>query len=159
VPEVVAEVLARRFPGFRTVGAYAPPFRALTPTEDEAIVQMINAARPDIVWVGLGCPKQEHWMAALRARLDAPVLLGVGAAFDFHTGRLAQAPAWMQASGLEWLFRLAREPLRPWHRYLVYNLLFLVHSALRLTRLRRYPLADPPGTGLRGPDAGSATAR
>jgi len=124
----------------RVVGAEAPPFRPLTTDEDEEAVRRINAASPDVVFVGLGCPKQERWMAEHRARLRAPVLLGVGAAFDFHTGRVPQAPRWMMGSGLEWLFRLWQEPRRLWRRYLVYNPLFVFHLTLELLGWRRYPM-------------------
>ena len=106
-------------------GTYTPPFRALTKQEDEDVVQMINAAAPDIVWVGLGTPKQEYWMADHVDRLEAPVLIGVGAAFDFHAGLKRQAPRWMQQSGLEWLFRLSSEPRRLWKRYLLNNPAFV----------------------------------
>ena len=101
---------------------------------------MINSTHPDIVWVGLSTPKQEYWMAAHVGRLAAPVLVGVGAAFDFNTGLKHQAPAWMQRSGLEWLFRLATEPRRLWRRYLVNNPTFLVLVALQALGLRRYSL-------------------
>lgn len=149
VPEALAAEMCRRFPGLRAVGAYSPPFRELTSEEDEDIVRRINAARPDIVWVGLGCPKQERWVASHRDRLLAPVLIGVGAAFDFHTGRVRQAPRCMQSAGLEWLFRLLQEPRRLWYRYLVYNPLFLVHLALQLSGLRRYdPARLPAGADL-----------
>ncbi|MEM4203324.1 MAG: WecB/TagA/CpsF family glycosyltransferase [Candidatus Methanomethylicaceae archaeon] len=120
VPEQLADVLQKRFPGLQVAGMYSPPFRPLTPEEDERIVQMLNEANPDIVWVGLGSPKQEYWMAGHRARLTAPVLIGVGAAFDFLTGRKPQAPRWMQRAGLEWLFRLLTEPRRLWPRYRQY---------------------------------------
>lgn len=103
-----------RFPGLQIAGAYCPPFRALTQTEDDEVTSLINCARADIVCVGLGTPKQERWMFEHRAGLTAPVLVGVGAAFDFHTGRMAQAPPWMREHGLEWLFRLSREPGRLW---------------------------------------------
>jgi N-acetylglucosaminyldiphosphoundecaprenol N-acetyl-beta-D-mannosaminyltransferase len=125
VPERLRERLEARFPGLRIVGTESPPFRALDADEDAALVARLNAARPDIVWVGLGAPKQELWMADHVTRLDAAVLLGVGAAFDIHAGTLAQAPPWMQRSGLEWLYRLAREPRRLWRRYLVTNPRFL----------------------------------
>ena len=101
-------------------GALSPPFRPLTPQEDENVVQSIRAASPDIVWVGLGTPKQERWMAAHLERLGVPALVGVGAAFDFLSGRKPQAPRWVQRSGLEWLFRLATEPRRLWRRYAEY---------------------------------------
>jgi len=132
VPEQLAKVLSRRFPGLVVVGTCSPPFRPLTPGEDEEIVQMINEAGPDIVWVGLSTPKQERWMAEHVGRLVAPVLIGVGAAFDFLTGRKPQAPRWMQRAGLEWLFRLLTEPRRLWKRYLpnipiFWILVFLQH--------------------------------
>ena len=113
--------LCHRYPGVRIVGGYAPPYRPLTSEEEDAIVNEINASHADIVWVGIGVPKQEKWMAAMRSRLDAPVLVGVGAAFDFHAGLVAQAPNWIQAIGMEWAFRLSREPRRLWKRYLTYN--------------------------------------
>ena len=115
--EILAARLQARFPGLQVVGTYAPPFRPLTSQEDDEVVEVINAARPDLVWVGLSTPKQERWMAAHRARLTAPALLGVGAAFDIHAGQLRQAPPWMQRRGLEWLYRLYREPARLWRRY------------------------------------------
>jgi N-acetylglucosaminyldiphosphoundecaprenol N-acetyl-beta-D-mannosaminyltransferase len=128
------------------VGAEAPPFRPLSPEEDAAAVGRINAASADLVFVGLGCPKQERWMAAHRERLRAAALVGVGAAFDFHTGRVRQAPRWMMRAGLEWAFRLSQEPRRLWRRYLVYNPLFVIHLTLELLGWRRYPaVGDGPG--------------
>jgi len=140
VPEYLAANLQRRFPGLAVVGTYSPPFRSLTPEEDAQVVQMINEANPDVVWVGLGSPKQERWMAAHVGRLTAPVLIGVGAAFDFHAGRKKQAPRWMQRSGLEWLFRLLTEPRRLWRRYLVNNPIFVTLVLLQTLGLRRYSL-------------------
>jgi N-acetylglucosaminyldiphosphoundecaprenol N-acetyl-beta-D-mannosaminyltransferase len=130
VPELLAERLVARFPGLRVAGTMSPPFRPLTAIEDEAVVRRINGARPDLVWVGLSTPKQEQWMAAHAGRLDAPVMLGVGAAFDVHAGLASEAPVWVQRSGFEWLFRLAREPRRLWRRYLGNNPRF-VASILR----------------------------
>jgi N-acetylglucosaminyldiphosphoundecaprenol N-acetyl-beta-D-mannosaminyltransferase len=138
VPELLAEKLQRRFPGLNIAGGYSPPFRPLTSAEEAQIVQQINQAAPDIVWVGLGTPKQDLWMVSMRNQLSAPVLIGVGAAFDFHTGRIPQAPRWMQRSGLEWLFRFWHEPRRLWYRYLVYNPLFIVLVAAQLLKLRDY---------------------
>lgn len=140
VPELLAERLQYRFPGLKIAGTYSPPFRPLTAAEDTRLVEQINQATPDIVWVGLGTPKQDLWMAAHRAQLTAPVLIGVGAAFDFHTGRIPQAPRWMQSTGLEWLFRLWQEPRRLWYRYLVYNPLFVALVLLQAIGLRKYPL-------------------
>ncbi len=122
-----------RFPGLHVVGVHSPPFRPLTEDEDAAIVDEIVAARPDIVWVGLSTPKQERWMAAHHHRIDS-VLVGVGAAFDFHAGNVTQAPPWMQARGLEWLYRLVKEPRRLWRRYLTNNPLFIIRIFLRPPR-------------------------
>ena len=129
--------LRKRFPDLAVAGTLCPPFRTLTPEEDEDIVRRINEAQPDIVWVGLGTPKQEFWMAEHRRLLNAPVLIGVGAAFDFQVGLKRQAPRWMQQRGLEWAFRLACEPLRLWRRYLVNNPAFLWLALLQVTRARR----------------------
>ena len=129
--------LCARFPGLRIVGGHAPPFRELTDAELDAIAQEINAARPDVVWVGIGVPKQEKWMAAMRDRLDAPVLVGVGAAFDFHAGLVSQAPPWMQRAGLEWAFRLAQEPRRLWRRYARHNPRFVAAFARQWLTARR----------------------
>jgi N-acetylglucosaminyldiphosphoundecaprenol N-acetyl-beta-D-mannosaminyltransferase len=117
VANKLKSALIRRHPKLQVVGTMCPPFRMLTPQEDEAAVAAINAASPDIVWVGLSTPKQEYWMAEHRSRIKAPVLIGVGAAFDFLSGSTKRAPLWMQRSGLEWLFRLLTEPRRLWRRY------------------------------------------
>ena len=129
--------LRRRYPGVQIVGGYCPPFRELTGEERDAVVAEINHARPDVVWVGIGVPKQEKWMASMRDRLDASVLVGVGAAFDFHAGLVPQAPSWMQSSGLEWLYRLAQEPRRLWRRYLTYSPRFVLGFARQYARHRR----------------------
>jgi N-acetylglucosaminyldiphosphoundecaprenol N-acetyl-beta-D-mannosaminyltransferase len=137
VPERLAERLTARFPGLRVAGTWSPPFRPLTPEEDQAVVERINRSGADLVWVGLSTPKQERWMAAHAARLHARALLGVGAAFDIHAGLLAQAPPWMQRAGLEWLYRLAREPRRLWRRrYLRNNPRFVVEILRRPPMLR-----------------------
>lgn len=117
VPDEVARRLQARYPGLQVVGTCSPPFGELSPAQDHAAVAAINAAAPDIVWVGLSTPKQERWMAAHRAGLDAPVLIGVGAAFDLCAGRVRRAPAWLQDHGLEWAFRISQEPDRLWRRY------------------------------------------
>ncbi|MDM8529157.1 WecB/TagA/CpsF family glycosyltransferase [Anaerolineales bacterium HSG24] len=126
VPQQLARTMQNRFPGLQVAGAYSPPFRPLTAAEDEQMIKIINHAAPDIIWVGLGTPKQDLWMAVQRVKLTAPVLIGVGAAFNIHTGQLRQAPKWMQQNGLEWLFRLSQEPSRLWYRYLIYNPLFVL---------------------------------
>jgi N-acetylglucosaminyldiphosphoundecaprenol N-acetyl-beta-D-mannosaminyltransferase len=128
---LLAEHLPRRFPGLVIGGAHSPPFRPLTPAEDEAVCTAINCSGARTVWVGLGCPKQEKWMAAHRGRIQA-VMIGVGAAFDYHAGTIPRAPLWMQHNGLEWLHRLASEPRRLWKRYLVSNTLFLWHALRQL---------------------------
>jgi N-acetylglucosaminyldiphosphoundecaprenol N-acetyl-beta-D-mannosaminyltransferase len=134
----LAALLATRFPGLQIAGAYSPPFRPLSLQEDDDAVALLNDSRADVVWVGLGAPKQEHWMFEHRDRLRAPVLVGVGAAFDFYTGRIAQAPPWMREHGFEWLFRLLREPGRLWRRYLVYGPQFIVLTALEALGLRKF---------------------
>lgn len=125
IADELAATLARRFPGLRTAGTFCPPFRDLTEAEEAEIVARINASGADVVWVGLSTPKQERWMAAFRDRLRTPVLIGVGAAFDYNTGRIQRAPAWMQAAGLEWFFRLVQEPRRLWRRYMRNNPRFI----------------------------------
>ncbi len=137
VPERLAERLTRRFPGLKVVGHLSPPFRPLTVQEDDAEVRRINEARPALLWVGLSTPKQERWMAAHIDRLSATVLLGVGAAFDINAGLLPRAPQWMQRTGLEWFYRLLREPRRLWRRYLRNNPSFVFHI------LRRRPVLRP----------------
>jgi N-acetylglucosaminyldiphosphoundecaprenol N-acetyl-beta-D-mannosaminyltransferase len=129
--------LRQRYPGVKIVGGYSPPHRPLTVEEREAIVAEINHSRADVVWVGIGVPKQEKWMAQMRSRLDAPVLIGVGAAFDFHAGLVRQAPGWIQNAGLEWAFRLAHEPRRLWRRYSRYNPRFLAAFTRQLVTHRR----------------------
>lgn len=138
VLERLAVQLSMRYPGLNIVGTFSPPFGEPTADEDAQIVQRINAAAPDIIWVGLGMPKQERWMSAHRAALAAPALIGVGAAFDFHSGAKQQAPRWMQQNGLEWAFRLATEPRRLWDRYFPNIPKFMVLAALQLAGLRKY---------------------
>lgn len=140
VPERLEANLTRRFPGLRVVGTYSPPFRPMTPEEDDEIVRRINESGADIVWVGLSTPKQERWMASHRSRLTAPVLLGVGAAFDFNAGLKEKAPVWMQQAGLEWSFRLATEPKRLWRRYLRVVPSFILLIGLQTLKLRRYSI-------------------
>jgi len=127
VPERVAESLKRRFPAIEVCGTFSPPMRPLDPQEDKEIVTLISRAAPDVLWVGLGTPKQERWMHEHRDQLQAPVLVSVGAAFDILSGRRKQAPRWMREHGLEWLFRLLQEPRRLWRRYLVYGAQFIVY--------------------------------
>jgi N-acetylglucosaminyldiphosphoundecaprenol N-acetyl-beta-D-mannosaminyltransferase len=128
--------LRQSYPGLKIVGGYSPPFRDLSEEEEDTIIDEINGTEADVVWVGVGAPKQEKWMAAMRSRLDAPVLVGVGAAFDFHAGLVPQAPDWMQAAGLEWLYRMAQEPRRLGPRYVRYNPRFVTGFARQYARHR-----------------------
>jgi N-acetylglucosaminyldiphosphoundecaprenol N-acetyl-beta-D-mannosaminyltransferase len=135
--DLLVDGLRRRFPGMRVAGRWTPPFRPLTVAEEDEIAARIRATAADVVWVGIGSPRQEIWMRRMRDRLEAPVLVGVGAAFDFHAGLVPQAPAWMQKRGLEWLHRLAREPRRLAPRYLRDNPAFLAAVSRQLVRDRR----------------------
>ena len=117
--------LKEKFPSLTVAGTYSPPFGLLSKEEEGSIVNMINNSEVDVLWVGLGCPKQQLWMYRYKDRLRVPVMVGVGAAFDFLSGQKPQAPIWMQNSGLEWFFRLLKEPKRLWKRYLLGNLAFL----------------------------------
>lgn len=131
VLESLKEKLLRWYPALQIAGSLAPPFRQLTAEESEGIARQITDSGADLVFVGLSTPKQEQWMLAHRDQLPAMVLVGVGAAFDFHAGKLRQAPGWMQRAGLEWLFRLSVEPGRLWKRYLLITPLFLPLWALQ----------------------------
>jgi N-acetylglucosaminyldiphosphoundecaprenol N-acetyl-beta-D-mannosaminyltransferase len=140
----LAERLRRRFPGIKVVGTFTPPFRPLEPFEQLTLEKQLEAVLPDIVWVGLSTPKQEQFMAANFRRLSCNIMVGVGAAFDIHTGHVNDAPKWIKDSGLQWAHRLWQEPGRLWKRYLVNNSAFLAALSLQLTGLRRYSL--PPDT-------------
>jgi N-acetylglucosaminyldiphosphoundecaprenol N-acetyl-beta-D-mannosaminyltransferase len=130
--------LRSRFPGIAIVGSWSPPHRSLTEAEQAEVAAEINSTNADVVWVGIGVPKQEKWMAQMRPMLEAPVLIGVGAAFDFHANLVRQAPASLQAVGLEWAYRLFREPRRLWRRYLRYNPRFVLAFGRQLLgELRR----------------------
>ena len=134
VADELVERMTRRLPGVEFVGVQTPPFRALTEAEDAAAIAAINASGADCLWIGLGSPKQDLWVADHRDRLSAAAVLAVGAAFDFHAGTKRRAPLWMQRSGTEWLFRLLTEPRRLWRRYTVINLRFValvLQQALR----------------------------
>ena len=138
VAQELQQRLEARFPGLKIVGAYSPPFRSLTTDEETELSSLVSTLKPDVFWVGLSTPKQERFMADFWKKLDATLFFGVGAAFDFHAGRIQQAPAWMQRAGLEWLFRLLMEPRRLWRRYLKNNPLFVWRACLQLTGLRNY---------------------
>jgi N-acetylglucosaminyldiphosphoundecaprenol N-acetyl-beta-D-mannosaminyltransferase len=135
-PETLVRLQERMratFPQLRIAGAYSPPYRQLSQEEDDAVVREISASGAGTVWVSLGCPKQEQWMAAHRGRIPA-VMVGVGAAFDYHAGTIRRAPLWMQRHGLEWLHRLASEPRRLWRRYLGSNSVFVVAALTQWVR-------------------------
>jgi N-acetylglucosaminyldiphosphoundecaprenol N-acetyl-beta-D-mannosaminyltransferase len=121
--------LRQRFAGLQIAGGFSPPFRELSAAERDRVAEEINASGAQVVWVGTGQPKQERWMHEMRPLLDVPLLVGVGAAFDFHAGIVAQAPSWMQRTGLEWVYRLGREPRRLWRRYVTQNPRFLIAFA------------------------------
>jgi N-acetylglucosaminyldiphosphoundecaprenol N-acetyl-beta-D-mannosaminyltransferase len=131
--------LAKRFPWARIVGTFTPPFRDLNPEEEEALIACVRELKPDIMWVGISSPKQERFMQRYLHRLDTTLMFGVGAAFDFHTGRIKDAPQWIKRIGMQWLHRLVQDPGRLWKRYLRTNSSFLWHIALQLTDLRNYP--------------------
>jgi N-acetylglucosaminyldiphosphoundecaprenol N-acetyl-beta-D-mannosaminyltransferase len=133
----LADVLHQRY-GTQIVGTYCPPFRPLTAEETADVLQRIRFANPDILWIGLSTPKQERWMYEHRDRLSVPVLVGVGAAFDFHTGRVKQAPRWMRENGLEWFYRLLAEPRRLWRRYLIQGPQFAWNVGMEILGLKRF---------------------
>ncbi len=141
VAKRLAEAMQKRFPKLEVAGTLEPPFAPLDELCTPETAREIDGARPDVVWVGMSSPKQDLWMARMRPLLKAPVLIAVGAAFDFHTGTVRQAPRWMQRSGLEWLFRLAVDPRRLWRRYVIDNPWFVYELALQKLRLKAFPLA------------------
>jgi len=140
VAEELQRRLEQRFPQLKIVGVYTPPFRPLAAAEEQELLRRVGALKPDIFWVGLSTPKQEKFMARYWQTLGATLYFGVGAAFDFHAGRVRQAPRWMQRSGLEWLFRLGCDPGRLWKRYLRNNPLFILRALGQLSGLRSYQL-------------------
>jgi N-acetylglucosaminyldiphosphoundecaprenol N-acetyl-beta-D-mannosaminyltransferase len=140
VAEELKSRLEARFSGVNIVGTYSPPFRPLNAEEEGDLAAKVREAKPDLMWVGLSTPKQERFMAEYLPKLDVTVMLGVGAAFDFHSGRVRQAPRWIQRSGFEWFYRLCSQPRRLARRYLINNPLFLARIALQLSGLREYPV-------------------
>jgi N-acetylglucosaminyldiphosphoundecaprenol N-acetyl-beta-D-mannosaminyltransferase len=140
VAEELRQRLGNRFPGLDVVGSFTPPFRELNEAEVETLRLEIARTRPDVIWVGLSSPKQEKFMARYWRELDAAMLIGVGAAFDFHSGRVRQAPRWIQRSGFEWLFRLGTEPLRLGPRYLKTNPLFALRVLAQKSGMKKYPV-------------------
>ena len=142
--------LRARFPKLKIAGAYSPPFGEWPETENEQIIEAIKASKAHYIWVGLGCPKQEHWIARHKEQLPPGIYGAVGAAFAFHAGRVRQAPLWVQARGLEWAFRLATEPRRLFKRYVTFNTLFLFYLAMEALRDKRAPgnsRPSEPGQG------------
>ena len=129
--------MRRKHPGIQIVGGYSPPFRPLSADEEASVAERINRARPDVLWIGTGVPRQEKWMARMRDHLDVPVMCAVGAAFDFHAGRVSQAPRWMQDRGLEWIYRIAQEPRRLLPRYLYFNPRFVAAFSRQWVAERR----------------------
>jgi N-acetylglucosaminyldiphosphoundecaprenol N-acetyl-beta-D-mannosaminyltransferase len=151
VPERLAESLKRRFPSMEVCGAFSPPFRPLDPQEVQETVATISRAAPDVLWVGLGTPKQERWMQEHRDKLQVPAMVSVGAAFDLLSGRRNQAPRWMREHGFEWLFRLLQEPRRLWRRYLIYGSQFIAYLGLESLRLRDFTAGIEPVSQTRQP--------
>jgi N-acetylglucosaminyldiphosphoundecaprenol N-acetyl-beta-D-mannosaminyltransferase len=138
VADELASAMNNRISGLKVVGTYTPPFRALNDAEQRELKRRFDVANPDVVWVGLSTPKQEKFMANTIAELNCRVMVGVGAAFDFHTGRLKDSPQWMKTAGLQWFHRLCQEPSRLWKRYLINNCSFLARLALQATGIHSY---------------------
>ena len=138
VPELLRERLVKRFPNLEVLGTFSPPFRALNENEENDLASLFEKLSPDITWIGLSTPKQEEWMATHIAKINTKVMIGVGAAFDYHAGLLKQTPLWMQKLCLEWLFRLFIEPKRLWKRYLKNNPLFIWNFFLQALKIRRF---------------------
>lgn len=140
VAEDLAAELTRRFPGLQVVGTFTPPFRTLNSTEEAELVALVAETEPDVFWVGLGSPKQERFMAQYFGKLDAKLMVGVGAAFDIHTGGVKEAPRWLKSLGLQWLHRLIQEPRRLWRRYLTCVPIFIWNIGLQLLGIRKFSI-------------------
>jgi len=141
VPELLAQRLSQQFPGLRIAGGYSPPFRPLKKEEDDAVVDMINSSHADFLWVGLGAPKQNFWVANHVDKLNVSVIAGVGAAFDYHSGEMRRAPKWLQNIGLEWIFRLTHYPGSVWKKYAKNLPKFVILCSLGLIGISRYKIA------------------
>jgi N-acetylglucosaminyldiphosphoundecaprenol N-acetyl-beta-D-mannosaminyltransferase len=139
VAQELAARMSRQYPWTRVAGTYTPPFRDLNEQEERDLVAQINALQPDILWVGISTPRQELWMHRMLPRLETRLIFGVGAAFDFHTGRIRETPRWIKRAGFHWLHRLLQDPKRLWRRN-VFNTAFLWHIALQLSGAREYPM-------------------
>lgn len=142
VAELLRHNLEQKFPGLQISGTYTPPFSSLTPDEEREIIARVRQAKPHILWVGLSTPKQERFMAQYLHRLQMPLMVGVGAAFDYHTGRIRDCSPWVKRAGLQWAHRAMQDPGRLWKRYLRNNPAFLWHIAAQISGLRRYSLGD-----------------
>lgn len=140
VAEQLAAELTKKVPGLQVVGTYTPPFRPLNSSEEAKLLALVAQAKPDVFWVGLSTPKQEQFMAHYIDTLDVKLMVGVGAAFDIHTGGIKDAPTWLKSAGLQWLHRLAQEPRRLWRRYLINNPRFIWNIGLQLLRVRRFTI-------------------
>jgi N-acetylglucosaminyldiphosphoundecaprenol N-acetyl-beta-D-mannosaminyltransferase len=141
VAEQLRASLLEKYPGVQIVGTYTPPFRPLTAAEEDDLRQQIEQCRADVLWCGLSTPKQERFMSAYNGRLPVKLMVGVGAAFDLLSGNLSEAPAWMKRSGLQWLYRLLKEPRRLWRRYLMNNPRFVWLTMLQLTKVKKFSLS------------------
>ena len=139
VAPLLSETLQRRIPGLQVVGTYTPPFRSLTMDEEKEVLAKVRELRPHIIWVGLSTPKQERFMAHYAGQFQVPLMFGVGAAFDLHTGAIRDCSPWIKRLGLQWLHRLMQDPRRLWKRYLRNNPAFLWHIAMQLLGFRQYP--------------------
>jgi N-acetylglucosaminyldiphosphoundecaprenol N-acetyl-beta-D-mannosaminyltransferase len=142
VADELRAALQRRCPSMRIAGTYTPPYRKLTDAEEFDLLRTVDRLQPDIIWVGLSTPKQERFMAEYLPRLNTTLMIGVGAAFDFHTGRIKDSPPWLKRAGLQWLHRFIQEPSRLWKRYLLSNPEFIFQAGLQLAGLRRYSLSE-----------------
>jgi N-acetylglucosaminyldiphosphoundecaprenol N-acetyl-beta-D-mannosaminyltransferase len=141
VAEQLKANLEQKFPGLQVIGTYTPPFRPLNSEEERELQELVARLKPDMFWVGLSTPKQERFMAEYLSKLDTRLMIGVGAAFDIHTGRIKDSPDWLQALGLQWVHRLCQEPRRLWRRYLYNNPRFIVRITSQLLKLKKYELA------------------
>jgi N-acetylglucosaminyldiphosphoundecaprenol N-acetyl-beta-D-mannosaminyltransferase len=141
-PERIEKYLRDQFAGIKVVGKYSPPFRELTEEEDQMVCDMINVARPDFLWVGLGSPKQDVWISEHREKIRGTIMVASGATFDFFSGQIKQAPKWIRDAGFEWLYRLTKDFRRLWVRYTVYNVVFLMMFILQLLGIVRFKTPD-----------------
>lgn len=140
IAEELKQNLSKRFPGIQIVGTYTPPFRPLSAEESADLQEELSNRDPDIIWIGLSTPKQEQFMAENLGSLSCKIMVGVGAAFDIHTGHIKDSPRWMKRVGLQWFHRLCQEPGRLWKRYLLNNSGFLIRTFLQFTGIRRYQI-------------------